>query len=63
MAPEHEYDPVYTVKSCRMGSPVSFETRFLLSKVGLLVDNKADSASINVTLGRVRLTITAVEKQ
>ena len=63
MAPVHEYDSIYTAKFRRMGSPIPFETGFLSTKVGLLVDNKADSARINVTLGRVRVTITAVQKQ
>ena len=51
MAPVHEYDPIYTAKSRRMVSKGNFETGFLSTKVGLLVDNKADSARINVTLG------------
>jgi hypothetical protein len=63
MAPVHEYDPIYTAKSRRMGSPIPFDIGFLSTKVGFLVDNNADSARINVTLGRVRLTTIAVQKQ
>jgi len=62
MAPVHEYDPIYTAKSRRMGSTIPFETRFLSTKVGLLMDNKAGSARRNVTLGHVHVTITAVQK-
>jgi hypothetical protein len=63
MAPVHEYDPIHTAKSRRMGSPIRFEIGFLSRKVVLLADNKAGSARINVTLGHVRVTITAVLKQ
>jgi len=63
VAPVHGYDPIHTAKSRRMGSPIPFESGFLSPKVAFLVDNKACSARINVTLGRVRVTITAVQKQ
>jgi hypothetical protein len=55
--------PYTQAKSRRMESPIPFDTGFLSANVDLLVDNKADSARINVTLGRVRITITAVQKQ
>ena len=51
---------LYTAKSRRMGSPIPFETGFLSTKLGLLVDDKEDSARINVILGHVRVTVTAV---
>jgi hypothetical protein len=63
MALVHEYDPIYVAKSRRMWSTIPFESRFLSTKVGLLVDNKADSARIKVALGHVRVTITAMQKQ
>jgi hypothetical protein len=63
MAPVHEYDPIYTAKFRLMGSPIPFETGFLSTKVSLFVDNKAYNARINVTLGRVHVTITAMQKQ